>query len=691
MKKVKFKIVKYVSEIKDEIIELLDYENKTILFESPTGTGKTTLISEIFKTNDCYNNLTCPNRIQVLQNKSLNLKSVIGKAKYNFILDENVCCVFDKINEYISFLKEYIEIIEKNNYNKILKINFVLDEAHMLVLGYEYRKRSIDSILELIKLLKSSKYIKSNIIFMSATCDCLKFLDFDLKIKVEKEFKIYKTEKYKTKKYNIKKEEIKKYKVKKSKIKKSNVEQFIVKSYKYKSKRKSFKEFILKELIDNKEQCFIRYNDKKGTKELIDSLEKEFNKTCTFINSDEKDFKIVNDKIVYNNFYYGEIIQNKNLPKDKQYIFTTSLLDVGTSIEKGNENLTLYFIVDKSHQMILDNLLQFINRCRYKIEKCVILINNYYDTTNFKTFNDIYNSYLKEVKKRQEMFNVSISALENKNYSKDDIEEMFSLIKTIKNCFGVNEKYKMLDYDKESNSVNINYIYLNLLSYLEFCKIDFYNQSRFVKRLEKKTNSKITYIEIDELNQIKFNKFDKTERNITFNEVIKIAEILNKKEKDQLNNLDKLENINLSLNIQSILKNKFFKECIDTCNKFKINTNDFLEFLISNKLKKDCKDWIYKQQIIFYNLLFSDTEDLKVIGILEQQIIVRMLYNKLLKKQIIKQYRIEEITKTLNAELKTNIYNSDLVIKYIKLIFVYEENDKFLKIKQLRKNLNNQI
>ena len=103
MEKRIYKFKKYLSEISNKINSLLTYENKIILLEAPTGAGKTFLFSEIIKKHsEDYNNILCPNKIQVLQNETLGLKPFVGKTRIELLKEKKICSVFDKIKEHQS-------------------------------------------------------------------------------------------------------------------------------------------------------------------------------------------------------------------------------------------------------------------------------------------------------------------------------------------------------------------------------------------------------------------------------------------------------------------------------------------------------------------------------------------------------------------------------------------------------------
>lgn len=655
MEKRIYKFKKYLSEISNKINSLLTYENKIILLEAPTGAGKTFLFSEIIKKHsEDYNNILCPNKIQVLQNETLGLKPFVGKTRIELLKEKKICSVFDKINEY-QVLVNYL--IQKEDYNK--KINIIIDEAHILVLAYNYRQQAIKNILNLIDTIKNNPQLKCNIVFMSATVECLEFFPIDLYIKCEKE--------------NYK----------------SNVGKIEIKRFNYKSARVNFQQFILRSLLNEEKQCFIRYNNKEKVNQLIKTLEEKYFKKSAFINANEKDFLVNSSgEILYKNKYYGAVIKEGTLLNDTDFIFTTSILDQGTSITKGNKDLVLYFIVDNANQMIFDNIIQFLNRCRYNINKCVILLNKIDETYAFNEYEEVYNFYLEKANLKANLANKAIEALKEENANEKDIKELFSYCISVKNMYGKYENYELLDYDEKTQRVIINYCYISFISYLDYCKIDYYNHHRLIEKLKDKLNIPVIYNEINSIDKIELSNTKQQKQNkIKFEDTKKLIKKIKPNDITNLENYIKYGGTINNTVVNELLSYKFFKETILFSYKNYIDINKFINIFKKAKSKTEISKLLYEEQLKVQNIMFIESGyNYSNLFLNEQRVIIKKLYNPSIKKKRISKEKIKSVQEELNSLSMSKYYTIEDIDYLIKTIFLYEidNENKQIKIISLR-------
>lgn len=285
------------------------------LFVAPTGTGKTNVISKVFKKlskehTDKIFIIACPNRVQNLQNEtSYNLKAIVGGKQIPSGLT-TASMVYDKA-------KSIFEYAVKEN----KKVCLVVDEAHQLI-DSSFRVQALKALKEL-----SNKAIST--VHLTATPRKLQELyEYD-NIYIAKNTNINN---------NIKKHILM--------IIEKNADSKIID--------------ICKAYIDKKKRPFIFINNKNSIKALEKILTQKGYKVGIF-NSEEKDNEI-----------FESVSNTELLPSGYDIFLSTSVCECGLNIK--NTDIVLINCIIEYKYLDMDSVTQRMARFRNKIDEAITII-----------------------------------------------------------------------------------------------------------------------------------------------------------------------------------------------------------------------------------------------------------------------------------------------------------------------------
>jgi energy-coupling factor transporter ATP-binding protein EcfA2 len=529
-------ILKYddkISNNKDNIEYVVDAlsKNQTTLFLGPTGSGKTNLISKVatrlyekskadkedianteiiedeelpflyhtgkkivtqgelqefnedgsvnkdFIKNkkeiiNCLSILT-PSRVQNQQNEQIyyNLACIIAESKklmeYDLLKEETAfSVVYDKVTEII---KAY-ELEDSDNVE--VHISLIIDEAQELTLALGYREQAIKNMIEVSELVKSKG---GSVLLMTATPEPIIQLEVDDVVEC---------------------------------VKKSGYKAPAESGYIYINKTDtSMSEFVYRELekmLNKGERPLINYNSIRIIKKL---KEKFFFEGFNFLDFDgsQKKFtkgldnegKTFND---YKNPICNDVINNSSLPdttKNGTRVdgwFVTSVMNVGTNVNhiggRMDEKVNPTFTVFDQKQSDANQIVQFLNRVRYQVNKNIVLM-NYYDKSkidkvikpNWLEKEEIIKREYEILKKSLKSFELHIEAIKLVSADKNEIIFIMEQIFKTKNTKGFTNNLDCIyiDHDTLEIKYDINAFWKHC--YSKFQMQYYYYPQKLVKRL----------------------------------------------------------------------------------------------------------------------------------------------------------------------------------------------------------------
>ena len=647
-------INKYVSEKGNELKQILEKNRgKQTLINAPTGSGKTTAIIDIFKQFDSdINILVLPTKIlcEQLENKVYPLvakNSVILNPK-NFT--NNYSCIYEKADELLNDIRRI---------RPDLRVNVVIDEIHILIDSISFRKESVESILRLIQYsLNTNGFVA----YMSATTD---FID--------KSFSISQKVFFKSKQRN---------RIKNINIILNNTNHNTI----------NFSKGILLEY----ENGLVRYNNKEEQQILATSIAKRVKKECAYINADEKSYTVMCGKKKYNNDCYGDIIERQRIDESIDFLFTTQLLDCGTSIVESKIK-NVFWICNDPRQMSINSIVQFANRTRYDIDNYNIIICQ--DNTKqkpFKTFNKIFTDGRKEAQEILNCINETYKTIKNR----PDLSEL-GKINAFKDHLGYKDFWdcnitkNYVFYDELIDKPYINEIAYNLYCQRLYNSQFFHHIDKLKKELENYFENNINIQIIDELIVKPIDmRAVKEERN---NERYLVIDCLKTLTKDTCYKLFACleDNAIIPDKLKPIFENTEYKSYITRAKNLGISPYRIWNILQDeSKTKQELKKYLYQQQIINNNKIavidFSENKySYSNIKIKEQRIILSRFYQLNDCRTDLKENTItKEILKEL-AEKITNECNKKITpkktLELIQMIFVLRDlsNGKY-KIERIK-------
>lgn len=302
---------KYISEQSEALKEILLKPGK-FLIEGVTGGGKTYAILNTFKfLSSLYKDrvfiMSCPNKIQNLQNQEYGVTAIVGGKVINQVYTTS-SMVYDKATS----------LLEQYHLYKDYKITLIIDESHQLIYSKNFRKKAINELLKL-----SEKCF--NVIHLTATpsanLDCYSYDEY-YQLKPIKE--------------NI---NINTFGIMKSKDGLTSLYKAIKTNFKQGKKVLIF--------LNNKEKIF----------EIKEHLTKIFkDKNIGIITSDEKE----------NNNIFQSIVKDSLIPSKYDIVLTTSVLECGTNIN--NLDYTPIVYVDNNLFFNVDSVIQQVARFRKEVD-----------------------------------------------------------------------------------------------------------------------------------------------------------------------------------------------------------------------------------------------------------------------------------------------------------------------------------
>lgn len=650
MPKNKIKVNKYLSEQKDLLKDFL-YQNKgkTVMIDAPTGAGKTKVISQIFHESpkNEFNFLIVPNRVQAEQNASDNnypLFPIISKTNLQIRKDNfknSYSAVFDKCSELRDDLKTF-----KPDAN----INVIIDEFHMLSASSLYRKESVEGVLKLAEYAKKTNGYCG---YMSATTKYERAINFDDKIYFEVEKRDFV----------------------------DNITILVNRS------KKPIKD-VTKALVLKSNNAIIRYNNKEEQKLICESISNTSNKNVAYINADEKTYILINGKKEYKNNIYGAIIENGVIPNNVNYLFTTSLLDCGTSITESKME-DAFYIINDSNQLNINSIIQFANRIRHHFKNFYILIgDNYFTDEPFHSFSRLYVDERRNVLECEKVYkNIwnQTKAMPNQT-NKWKVNKMKDYL-GYKDSWDCNCNLNSIFFDEEKQEVYINELAYNLYIQNLYNKQFFYHIDNLKSELEKSFNKKISIEYIDYINTDKIDMRAIKEERIKEKQIV--IDCLKTLTRDTCYKLyDYLkEDAEIEESLKPIFENQEYKKYLKKANSLGISSYNIWNLLQDeSKTKREIKTFFLEQQIKNNNRQFAIPQFANIekpiydnISIKEQAIILRELYqiNKSgnnLKRITITDNVLKNLTFKINQECKKNMTFKE-VLNLIKMIFVIVETD----------------
>lgn len=515
-----------VKEIKDTI-EVYSYKNKILdntnnkevlkkilttsfnkyLMVSQAGSGKTYSLLKIANELDFLTVLAVPNRPQALQieeeYKDLALMAVVGGVdvkKIDISKYKILVVVFEKLEE----------VVRTFNVD-----NLIIDEAQELVFE-DFRVCTRDIEKHFVRMVKvnGEEFNLINIIYLTATPNVLMYLNFN---------KVFYFEKYEK-------------------------DVFPMKYTRYKVK--TIKHSLPAKIINNKNngiKTIVRLND---TKELRDEIfekikDNDENIRIAYTSSQEKSFKIYDNKIVYDNDMTNCIINESCLP-DADAMFCTSILDKGVnlnSIKNGElEKVEFLYVINGPADCLLDNLIQAEARIRNKYYKFSIMIEEKEENEDY-----IYRELIDLVKIYHRRLTRRKSFLENEilECKKDGFKDL-EIIREIREQLNHQTIEKGLKANLDDTlSINSNLeILVNLKNFFRFVYLKynlqlFFNPDKinefFVNNDDKSfIDEKIEFIEFKENEEEKENEVDAILKEIKTNKCILNPSLsIDEKEKEE--------------------------------------------------------------------------------------------------------------------------------------------------------------
>lgn len=383
------------------IQNVLRDSGKRTLICAETGSGKTWLLlneikkytseqmgrKEGFFKKKLLNIYLVPNKIQVKQcSRQYGIKGITaGDGIYKDELEDNseFIMVYDKVDELLRYLED-----SSTDLRAHYKINFVVDEAHLLYQAEHYRPVCIRKIFRAIDLVAK---LDGNIIMVTASFETLAPLPFDRTIVFYRE-----GEEPKPKTDII--------------VKPEGV---------------YYTDFIIREIakvLRAGKKAYVRLNDKKFAHQLADELEKRgLASKFAFLNSDEK------EEIhgAYANETLSNLVHNNDL-MEKQVWFCTSMVDAGMNIDtvggKQDADICVLYCCDVNNVQI-DNIEQSFNRFRFYYNERKVLLCTSNENLEEIALESILEKQYTTMKQAMDAYNALYQVFEH-NYGREKAIEL---------------------------------------------------------------------------------------------------------------------------------------------------------------------------------------------------------------------------------------------------------------------------
>lgn len=385
----------------EAVQRVLRDNGKRTLICAETGSGKTwLLLNEIkkytqeqiqqedgFYKKRILNIYLVPNKVQVKQSsRQYGIKGITaGDSIYRDELEKNneFIMVYDKVDELLYYLNNTTTDLRAH-----YKINFVVDEAHLLYQAEHYRPVCIRRIFRAIEQVER---LGGNIIMTTASFETLVPLPFDRTIVF--------------------------YREQEAPAPQTSI---VVKPHEV-----YYTDFIIREIakvLRAGKKAYVRLNDKQFAHQLSDELEKKgLAYEFAFLNSDEKE----EVHGAYANETLANLVYHNDL-MEKQVWFCTSMVDAGMNIDtvggKHDEDICVLYCCD-TNNMQIDNIEQSFNRFRfYYNERKVLLCNSNKDLQPVP-LEDILKHQYTTLKRAMDAYNALYQMFET-NYGREKAIEL---------------------------------------------------------------------------------------------------------------------------------------------------------------------------------------------------------------------------------------------------------------------------
>ena len=494
---------------------LLQYGELNLLV-APTGAGKTYSIMEVMKQLSKENTTTsyiiaCPNRIQNIQNKKYGVSVWVGGVEKEYNL-RTVSMVYDLAEQTI-----------KQCESEGRKVVLIVDEAHQLIDAYDYRKKAIKGLLDLIK-----NHTVKRTLLITATPQ-----------KINERLGIFNYNYSYYIRYNDE-----------NKVKNVNTLKVIV----CKNKENA--------LID-----IINKNKKQGIVSVVELNNIEEHGFFELLLT-KRGFKVESLHSKNKNYIYDSIIQKDIIPAGVDVLLTTSMLQCGTNIK--NTNVSFIAIPNKPSYLDLDCLEQFYARPRLYNDVFYLILEDLKTKNKFKELEEIVNDFGKEVTGRVKELNKAIEG-QNDDFKKELVNIITKTIESdeksiTRNCIIFDEEYQLFTVDEYLFTKQIfRMYYLQFYFYTDKLKEELRKRIKCNEVIIENINTEIS----DEIKQdikdikisgLKTKEEQKQEAKQVFNEVLK--------------------NVNIDIGTE---ENKEIKKLKDTGQEF---LEDLEEYINDNKYLK---------------------------------------------------------------------------------------------------------
>lgn len=571
--------------------------------------------------------ILCPNKIQNEQNQTKYGFKAIVAGNTANRNDLKLSAVYEKAEDIIA-LKEL---------NPNARLVVVIDESHTLVSAIGYREQAIHQILELEK-------VADVVLYMTATFKPLQCMKFD---------KIYN---FKDANY------------------KGNTDKITI------TKADNVKELIDKKILDEANGVFALSSKSYIVEKenILKGLSREVN---VLISADT--YKTLNNPA------YKEVIENETLLNGTSLV--SSMFYAGTNVANYNPKTKPIYVAIDSKIINLDDIEQFINRFRGRIEEAEIVIGNSIKMTTdedgnerpskFRPIELIVKSELEKVERWKKSYELMVQAIQfrldkpNNKYVIDQIRT--NMEQTLE---GRPNHLNCLDID---NDLNITFDYITFFKscYNKFQSQYFY----FPEELEKELKERIKTQTIDIITDNYIAEVKVKTTSTSKVEMIQAQEVL----KELIDEDNKILNKYLDGKIDSY-KAKKDEKVSELINQEKIlkKLKDLINVGVDRKIALDIvtnmQKYVEVDNYIMQKQIIDNNQNIKLKRLNE----VAGRFGEI-QKIIVKNFKVKDrITeaklKTINKEIKERL-KEDITTKKIekitKMIFNLDKDNRISSLK----------
>lgn len=642
------------------------------------------LLMDIELENSSLQIILCPNTVQNVQNEldeKYNFKAIVGNNDNRIEINDekNYSIVYDKVLDVINAAK----ILDKD-----IKINLVVDEAHLLVENINFRSRAIHNLLEVANEVINKD---GSVVFVTATKDTLKIFSFDKVVSFIPEEPI------------------------------AMANQCTM--YVNKDEKVSTLDYAAS-VMENLDNPFYRLNSFKGIEAIHEAFTKKGLKSL-YATSKEKVFNYDKKEktISCENSVINDVILNSSLP-EADIIGGSSMLEAGTNIIGVNKNLASfnvfevchvidekeetityenpetkkeYVIIEKNvtptficqdiRNMSINSIVQFFARTRYKVNEYALIMPYHKADKKFYTIEQIIHMEKKTLDKCYNSFNEIINNMKNMDLIDRDAlkANAQTIINTMILSKGENMSLGCIIFNDADFSLEIDKIAFWKYCYDKFIGQYFYHIDKLQERLESALNVKVVIddkpvmvkknsIEAKKDMQIKKQLAKASIEDLKPREVEDLKDILNKTK-----DIKEIKNEKTVQKIEAILSVPDYKKDLKASLVWNVDINKMLDVIINAPTETEVKKFLYKAQFIWSNKYFLKTNG-KYICNQEQKIILQELFELNeqgnLKEKRINDEMIQHILDRLNEEARIKKeYKEKDVWRLIEFCFTLDKSD----------------